>query len=53
MFSPKEIAYIFRISYKTVMRLIKKGELIAYKVGRHYKITQKHLEEYLETHKNL
>lgn len=49
MFSPKEIAYKLKTSYKTIIRLIKRGDLIAYKIGRHYKITQQDLDYYLES----
>lgn len=52
MFSPKEIAYKFKTSYKTIIRLIKRGDLTAYKIGRHYKITQKDLDYYLESNRN-
>jgi len=51
MLSPKEIAYEFKISYKTVMRLIKKSEIKAYKVGRLYKILKDDLACYLENNK--
>lgn len=51
MMSPKEVAYKFKISYKTVMRLIKTSKITAYKVGRHYKVLECDLECYLANNK--
>lgn len=48
MLSPKQIAYEFSISYKTVLRLIKRQELRAYKIGRHYKIMNSDLKNYIQ-----
>jgi excisionase family DNA binding protein len=51
MLAPKEIAYKFRVSYKTIMRLIKKGDLHAYRIGRHYKIPEESIDCYLNNKK--
>ena len=47
MLSPKQVAYKLQVSYKTVMRLIKRRQLSAYRIGRHYKISEDALEDYI------
>lgn len=51
--SPKEVAFDLSVSYRTVLSLIKEGRLIAYKVGRHYKIDPKDIQKYIENNKVL
>lgn len=36
--APKQVAGELACTYKTVMKFISTGQLVAYKIGRHYKI---------------
>ena len=43
----KEVAYVLNISETTVIRLINKGMLKGYQIGRQYRIPEINLERYL------
>ena len=43
-----EVAAMMRVSTMTVYRLIKSGELGAFRIGRGYRIPQRDVERYLE-----
>lgn len=45
--SVKDVADHLSVSTKTVYRLIKGGGLIAVRVGRQYRITERDLQDYL------
>ena len=49
-FSIREVADAMRVSSKTVRRLIKRGDLVAYKVGERgqLRVKESDLERYLE-----
>ncbi len=44
----KEVAETMRVSTMTVYRLIKAGELAAIRVGKHFRIRERDLSEYLD-----
>lgn len=51
LLTPKEIAEILRIGYRSVLDLILMGKLEAYRVGRVYRISRSDLQSYLESTK--
>lgn len=46
--TPKLMAYYLSLSYKTVMKFIKNGEIKYYRIGRHYKIKPEDFKEFIE-----
>jgi excisionase family DNA binding protein len=44
----REVADAMRVSPMTVYRLIKSGDLEAIRVGRHFRISEQRMREYLE-----
>lgn len=48
VYSTKEVATILGVNYMTVYNLIQRGDLNAFKVGRHYKIKADELEKYID-----
>lgn len=52
-YTPEEVAKILKISRFTVYELIKRGELIAYKVGRKVRVEATDLENYKKISKGL
>ncbi len=44
----REVADAMRVSPMTVYRLIKSGDLEAIRVGRHFRISEHQMREYLE-----
>ncbi len=44
----KEVAETMRVSTMTVYRLIKAGELAAIRVGKHFRIRERDLTEFLD-----
>lgn len=42
-----EVAQLMRVSTMTVYRLIKAGDLPATRVGKSYRITEAHVDDYL------
>jgi excisionase family DNA binding protein len=51
LLTPREVADAMRVSEKTVRRLIKRGDLVAYRVGDRgqLRVSVSELERYLET----
>jgi excisionase family DNA binding protein len=45
----REVAETMRVSNMTVYRLIRAGELPAIRVGKHFRIRENELNEYLES----
>ena len=45
----REVAETMRVSNMTVYRLIRAGELPAIRVGKHFRIRENELSEYLES----
>jgi excisionase family DNA binding protein len=45
----REVADTMRVSNMTVYRLIRAGELPAIRVGKHFRIRENELNEYLES----
>ncbi|WP_407654088.1 helix-turn-helix domain-containing protein [Alicyclobacillus cycloheptanicus] len=45
--APEEIAVRLRVSSETVRRWCRSGRLTAYRVGRHYIISERELEKFL------
>lgn len=43
-----EVASLMRVSRMTVYRLIKRGDLVAVRVGRNYRVRAEDLEVYLQ-----
>lgn len=49
--TPKEVAFSLKVSYKTVIKLIKYRELTSYKFARHHKIHPQDLLSYISERK--
>lgn len=47
-YTTQEVADILKVAYKTVFRYVKAGQLKAVKIGRHYRITEEALRDFLE-----
>ncbi len=47
LLTPKEVAEILKISYETVLSIIKSGDLKAVKIGKCYRINSLDLMAYL------
>ena len=45
-----EVAEIFRVSYMTIYRLVRDGELRSIRVGRSYRIPRSAVDEFVVTH---
>ncbi len=52
IFSSKEVAEKFKVTYLTVFRWIKSGKLKAFKVGKQYRVKQEDLETFIEQSKS-
>lgn len=52
VFSTKEVAEKFKVTYLTVFRWIKSGKLKAFKVGKQYRVRQEDLEAFIEQSKS-
>lgn len=52
VFSTKEVAEKFKVTYLTVFRWIKSGKLKAFKVGKQYRVKQEDLEAFIEHSKS-
>lgn len=48
MLSVAEVAKRLKVSDQTVLRLIAAGELLAYRVGRAYRVAEADLRSYLD-----
>ena len=44
----KDVAYRLQLSERTVRRLVDAGELLAFRVGRQWRILPKDLQKYLD-----
>ena len=47
-YTPREIAIMLSVHYRTILDLIAAGKLAAFKVGRQYRITHTNFMEYIE-----
>lgn len=47
LYTPQEVADAMKVPAACIFRLIRTGKLRAAKVGRHYRIHKRQLEEYL------
>ena len=47
-YTPREIAIMLSVHYRTILDMIVTGKLTAFKVGRQYRITHTNLVEYIE-----
>jgi putative molybdopterin biosynthesis protein len=45
--TPQEVAEALRLTPRTVHNLIERGELVAYRFGRQYRIPREAFEEYV------
>lgn len=52
VFSTKEVAEKFKVTYLTVFRWIKSGKLKAFKVGKQYRVKREDLEAFIEHSKS-
>ena len=52
VFSSKEVAEKFKVTYLTVFRWIKSGKLKAFRVGKQYRVKQEDLEAFIEQSKS-
>lgn len=51
VYTSKEIAEMFKVTYLTVFRWIKSGKLKAFKVGKQYRIKQVDLDYFMQESK--
>ena len=51
MYTPKEVAEMLRISYRTVLDLIVLGDLEAHRVGKVYRISEREIHRFIEENK--
>jgi len=49
----EEVAKLLKLSKITIYRLIKTGEIPAYKIGASWRINKEDLESYIETKKEM
>ena len=49
-FTPREVSELLRVSFYTVRRWIRQGDLPAYKVGRGWRVSATAIEEWLNQH---
>jgi|GEM_PF-1519654 len=47
VFNPDEVADILKVPKRNIMDLLRAGKLLGVKVGRHWRITEEALDEYL------
>ena len=48
LLTPQNIAKLIGVSYRQVLMLIAKGELLAFRLGNSYRIAENDLKDYLE-----
>ena len=46
----EQLAGMWQVSTRTIIRLIEKKELKAFKIGRIWRITQTDIDEYIKSH---
>ncbi|MCX6827478.1 MAG: DUF2087 domain-containing protein [candidate division Zixibacteria bacterium] len=51
-FTTAEIAEILKMNPQVIARKLQKGEIVAYKIGKDWRISEKELLNWLETHSN-
>ncbi len=51
-YSAAEVAQKLRINHQVLLRKLQSGEIKGYKLGRDWRITDKHIWEWLEKHSN-
>lgn len=49
----KDVAAELEVSEKTVRKLINEGVIVAYKLGREWRVTREDLDKFLESSKNV
>lgn len=49
--TPKEVARTLQLNLLTIYKYIKNKKIVAIKVGRNYRISQKDLENFIESNK--
>ena len=47
-YTPREIAIMLSVHYRTILDMIVTGKLTAFKVGRQYRISHSNFMEYIE-----
>lgn len=52
VYTSKEIAEMFKVTYLTVFRWIKSGKLKAFKAGKQYRIKQVDLDHFIQESKS-
>lgn len=50
-YSIEEVAKMLKVAYLTVYRWIQGGKLVAYKVGKQYRIKKEDLDKFIERRK--
>lgn len=48
VYSINDLIEILQVSRKTILNLIKKGELVGFSIGGRYRVTQRALDNYIE-----
>ena len=48
VYSINDLIELLQVSRKTILNLIKKGELAGFSIGGRYRVTQKALDSYIE-----
>lgn len=48
VYSINDLIELLQVSRKTILGLIKKGDLVGFSIGGRYRVTQKQLDAYIE-----
>jgi len=51
IYSVEDLTTLLQLSAKTIRKYIKSGELVAYYIGNGYRISEEHLQAFLESKK--
>jgi excisionase family DNA binding protein len=53
IYTPQEVAVKLRVSYRTILNLIKSGKLEAFRIGAHIRISESAIPRYKESNKQI
>ena len=53
IYTPEEISKILKVPASTMRYLLRRGDMIGFKVGRQYRITKPDLEAFIEDNKRI
>ena len=53
IYTPEEISKILKVPASTIRYLLRRDDMIAFKVGRQYRVTKPDLEAFIEDNKRI